>query len=593
MPYFASRCTSRIRFDRTACAIPTQLILFLILSLSIFDIHAQQSPLILSNINVVDVNAGKVIPFQTVIIEDGLITRVKPFAETSEAEKAAAIEMRGHFIMPGMVDAHIHLFQSGGLYTRPDVIDLQKYMPYEEEKAWLKANAEDLMKRYLRVGVTSVIDLGGPMYQLAMRDTLQVKPDLPNLWITGPLVSTYQPEVYGSDEPPIIRVDSAEAARELVREQLPHRPDFIKIWYIVFPGQSPSVNLPIVQATIDEAHLNGLKVAVHATQLETARLAVEAGADILVHSVSDREVDDAFIRLLLERGTVYIPTLIVSGHYDEVFGQRYVPTDADLAYANPWTLGSLYDLRHLPEKRLIEAYRERAEDTTRLGRMDRVQKANLKKLADAGVFIATGTDAGNIGTLHGSSYFEELDAMRDAGMTNAQVLAASTIIGAGILGKESRLGSIEEGKEASFVIYRKNPIHNLDAVKDPLYLHHRERFIRLDTFLTQTPAALAQRQLNAYNLRNLEAFLEPYDEDVRVFQYPSNIMFAGIDQMQGRYGEMFSQSPDLHCELVNRIVMGSQVIDHERIHGLGAPFEAIAIYQVVDGKIRDVRFIRQ
>jgi imidazolonepropionase-like amidohydrolase len=551
----------------------------------------QESQIIFSNINIVDVNKGKVVPFQTVFVEDGVIAQIKPFDQTTAEEKEMAIEMRGHFIMPGLVDGHIHLFQSGGLYTRPDAIDLQQYRSYEDEKEWLKENVEDLLKRYVRVGVTSVMDIGGPMYQLEMRDTLNKKPYLPNLWITGPLVSTYQPAVYDNDEPPIIKVDSTDAARQMVRDQLSYRPDFIKIWYIVFPGQSPEVNLPIVQATIEEAHQNGLRAAVHATQLETARLAVQAGADILVHSVGDKLIDDDFVKLLLDSSTIYIPTLIVGDKYDEVFGQRYKPTKEDYAFANPWTLGSLFDLKHLPEKKMIDEYHERASDTARLAKMLRLRQLNLRKLADAGVFIATGTDAGNIGTLHASSYFEEVDQMKKAGMSNAQILTASTINGARILGKDSLLGSIDVGKQASFVIYKKNPIYNLDAIKDPLYVYHNEQFIKVDTFLRPGAAELAQLQLNAYNTGNVGEFLKPYDDNVRLFQYPSSIIYAGKDQMLHTYGEMFSRNPNLHCELVNRTVIGNKVIDHERIYGLGKPFEAVAIYVVENGKIKDVRFL--
>lgn len=564
----------------------------MILGLFLFGhVVAQGSQVIFSNINIVDVNKGKVVPFQTIVVEDGIIQEIKPFAETTDSEKAESIDMKGHFVMPGMVDAHIHLFQSGGLYTRPDVIDLRHHRSYEEEKAWNIDQVEDFLRRYIRVGVTAVMDIGGPMYQLEMRDTLVDKPYLPDLWITGPLVSTYQPEVYQEDSP-IVKVDSAEAARQLVRDQLPYNPDFIKIWYIVFPGQSPQVNLPIVEATIDEAHKHGLKVAVHATQLETARLSVMAGADILVHSVSDKLIDDEFIQLLLDSSTTYIPTLIVGDKYSEVFRMDYQPTAADYAFANPYTLGSLFDLEHLPDRKLINQYRDSSSDTARIAKNLRLRKLNLRKLADAGAFIATGTDAGNIGTLHASSYFEEVDQMKDAGMSNAQILLASTINGARILGKDSLMGSIDVGKQASFVIYKKNPVHNIEAIKDPLYVYHREQFIELDTFLKVTPADLAQFQLNAYNKGNISEFLKPYDENVRMFQYPNDIIGAGTDLMRSNYGGMFQNNPDLHCELIDRKVIGNMVVDHERITGIGSQaFEAIAIYVIEDGKIVDVRFL--
>ena len=564
----------------------------LLLFLSFYQIKAQT---IFSNVQVVDVVRGKINPFQAVFVENGIISEIKPFKDLTETEKEASIDFTGHFVMPGMVDGHIHLFQSGGLYTRPDVIDLRDVMPYEEEKQWLRNNVEDLLKRYVRVGVTSVMDIGGPAYQLKMRDNLKENPALPNLWMTGPLVSTYQPEAFNNDEPPIIKVDSAEQAKQLVAEMLPLNPDFIKIWYIVFPGQPAETNLPIIQATIDTAHANGLKVAVHATQLQTARLAVLAGADILVHSVSDKPVDDEFVQLLVDSQTIYIPTLFVTDKYGEVLGQNLKITEEDIKFANPHTLGSLMDLRHLPESKMIADYKEmERSNSERAAKMLRLRQDNLKKLFDAGVIVATGTDAGNIGTLHASSYFEELQKMSDAGLTNTEVLIASTINGAKILGHEDELGTIDIGKNASMVFYKKNPLHDLNALKDPLFVYHNDKLIELDTFIQDTPENLAQKQLNAYNLKHVDAFVNQYDTDVRLFQYPSRIMYGGTDQMRETYSEMFEKYPNLHCELVNRTVIGNKVIDHERITGIGSnSFEVAAIYLMDNGKIKEVRFISQ
>ena len=62
--------------------------------------------------------------------------------------------------MPGLTDAHVHFFQSGGLYTRPDAIDFRKYKPYDKEIDWVHNNMEDFLRRYIQCGITSVIDVG-------------------------------------------------------------------------------------------------------------------------------------------------------------------------------------------------------------------------------------------------------------------------------------------------------------------------------------------------------------------------------------------------------------------------------------------------
>ncbi|MFK7937421.1 MAG: amidohydrolase family protein, partial [Saprospiraceae bacterium] len=195
-------------------------------------------------------------------INEGKITHLK---KKRKADQIIAAD--SFYIIPGLVDAHIHLFQSGGLYTRPDAVDLREFYPYEKEREWLKSNAEDLLKRYLKMGITTVVDMGGPLYQLAMRDSLAQQKNLPDLWITGPLVSTYQPPELDVADAPIVKVKTTEEVRELVRQQLPVKPAFIKIWYIALPTQSAESTYDIVEATIEEAHKNGLKAAVHATQL--------------------------------------------------------------------------------------------------------------------------------------------------------------------------------------------------------------------------------------------------------------------------------------------------------------------------------------
>lgn len=104
---------------------------------------------------------------------------------------------------------------------------------------------------------------------------------------------------------------------------------------------------------------------------------------------------------------------------------------------------------------------------------------------------------------------------------------------------------------------------------------------------------LAQAQLDAYNARDLDAFLAPYSDSVRVYQFPCRLLYEGKKNMRDRYGAMFAMYPDLHCELVNRIVQGNTVIDQEKVtREKDMPLvEATAIYKIADGKIQEVYFM--
>lgn len=549
----------------------------------------QAQPLALVHGNLVDVERRTVASDATVVIDGDKIIAVGRTGKVRVPDGARVIDVRGKWVLPGLVDAHIHLFQSGGLYARPDVIDLRKTRPYDAERAWARDNAGDLLARYLATGVTTVIDIGGPLANYAIRDRFNREARSPTIFLTGPLVSTRQPAAFQIEDAPILLAPTGDAARTIVQQQLPYKPDFIKIWYIARPDMPPESTLPVIQATIDEAHAHGLKVAVHATQLKTAKLALGAGADILVHSVDDAPVDDEFIALLKKRNVPYIPTLIVSRRYREVFSQQFRPTAHDLALANPVALGSLGDLKHLPGA----APQMPPTPTPAQLERDRNLLANLKRLSDAGALIATGTDAGNIGTPHASSYFDELLEMQKAGLSTWAILRASTIGGARVLSREREFGSIAIGKRADLVVLDRDPLADLRNVEAVHAVVNRGNWHERAALIDSSPAALAQQQLNAYNQRDIEAFLEPYSDDVEIYSFPNELQGKGKAAMRERYRSMFEKSPELHCELVNRIVLGDTVIDQERVTGIaGRTLEAIAIYAVRDGKIVRVTFMQ-
>lgn len=104
---------------------------------------------------------------------------------------------------------------------------------------------------------------------------------------------------------------------------------------------------------------------------------------------------------------------------------------------------------------------------------------------------------------------------------------------------------------------------------------------------------LAQAQLDAYNARNIEAFLAPYAEDVAVYTFPQNLQYRGKAEMRATYASMFEDLPDLYCTLVSRMVQGDVVIDQESVvfRSGEPPLKAIAIYKIRNGKITEVYFI--
>src|SRR5204863_5899428 len=191
----------------------------------------------------------------------------------STPKDARLIDCKGKFILPGYIDTHVHFFQSADLYTRPDVVDLTKVRPYADEVAWIKRNLLDTFERYLRSGITSVVDVGGPFWNFEVRKIANSTAKAPRVAVAGPLISSVARPQLDLGDPPIVKVDTPEQGREMVRKLAEQNPDYIKIWYIVNEEHTVEQYRPIVHAVIAESHAHKLRVAVHATELEAARAA--------------------------------------------------------------------------------------------------------------------------------------------------------------------------------------------------------------------------------------------------------------------------------------------------------------------------------
>jgi imidazolonepropionase-like amidohydrolase len=554
----------------------------------------------IKNVTVVDVEKGKLIPAQTVAINGNLISDIGPAKKVRIPASVTVIDGSGKFLMPGLIDAHVHFFQSGGLYTRPDGLDLRKYVPYDQEIAWGHAHMDEFLRRYVKLGITTVVDPGATFNFLKERDSLRNKAYAPNIYMAGPLITTFEPQVFqklGNDEP-FNLISTPEEARTYIKKQLPYHPDFIKIWYIV---QGKNVEeaarklQPGVKAAIDEAHKNNLRVAVHATERITAQLAVESGCDYLVHEVEDEVVSDDFIKLLKQHHIVLCPTLIVADDFINTYAQKTNPSYYEFTQSNPQQLGSLYDLKHLPDTALTNRYKKRLNSITgRFAHEDSVRMINLKKMVDAGVAVAAGTDAGNPGTMHASSLFRELENMQQSGLSNWQIIRSATMGGAIAAGKGSELGSITKGKKADLILLNANPVDSIGNLKKIDMVINKGYVISPDTLIKETPEALVQRQVNAYNARNIEAFLEPYADDVEAYDYPDKLLGKGKDAMRKVYANMFAKVPELHCEIKGRVIQGNVVVDHESVSGFGKnKLEGMAIYHIENNKIKKVYFITQ
>ena len=410
--------------------------------------------------------AHAAIPDATVVIEGGTIRAAGARDSIAVPPGARVIDGRGKWLIPGLIDAHVHFFQSGNLYTRPDVADFNAWMPYAKEVARNRARLPATFKAWLVSGVTSVVDIGGPMWNFEVREAARKSEAAPRVHVAGPLISMVARPQLDLGDPPIIRISTAEEARALVLRELAHHPDYIKVWYIHRESDDLAKQEAIVRATAEEAHRAGVRLAVHATELVVAKSALRAGADYLVHSVDDAPVDDEFLALAKRNRAIYCPTLFVIMGYRYALSNTWQATPAERRLADPQVLDAMHDLDRIPKAMIPERVAKLMASPPKV-EPSRIALANLMKVHDAGIPIAMGTDAGNIGTLHGPSVFREMELMREAGLTPLEVLRAATVGGALAMGMGAQIGEIAAGRRADLVLLDADPladVRNLERI---------------------------------------------------------------------------------------------------------------------------------
>src|SRR5262249_52722268 len=206
-------------------------LLALLLAIPVFGLQPS-SVLVILGPTLIDGTGGPTISNAAIVIESGKIRDIGPRGKVRIPSNVRTIDAKNKWVIPGLIDAHVHFFQSADIYTRPDVVDLRKWRPYQNELDWIRSRLPVTFARYLASGITGVVDVGGPMWNFEVRDLAAKTKNAPRVAVAGPLISTYAPPALQTLDPPIIKANNAAEARALVRKQLDQHPDLIKIWFI-------------------------------------------------------------------------------------------------------------------------------------------------------------------------------------------------------------------------------------------------------------------------------------------------------------------------------------------------------------------------
>lgn len=405
-----------------------------------------------------------------VVIADGRIVAVGDAGTLAAPEGATILRADGRFLIPGLIDAHVHLSRSASLYSNPGELDFRSIRDWTtEEVPQTRAALPATLARYVAAGVTGVIDRGGPRSTIANRALAESLAAAPRIAVAGPMLATYKRRrAYETDDATATFIETPGQARAFVRANAAAGVDMIKVHFLP-PAAGLDAALDWFAAAVDEARAHGLQVVVHATDARLARAVIDAGARQLVHSIDDVVVGEDLAKHLAAAGTIYTTTLLVFEGYREVFGRRLDYSAIERRLADPDVIETLDDLDSLPRRLLppwVAKYGAGSDGRLRQ-RVDRpywmvrnvktLMAGNLVALEAAGVTIAAGTDAGTVGNLHGPALHRELELMVDAGLTPSAVIRAATLGGATAMGRADELGTIAPGKLADMVLLDADP----------------------------------------------------------------------------------------------------------------------------------------
>jgi imidazolonepropionase-like amidohydrolase len=393
-----------------------------------------------------DVRAGKILADRIIVIRGDKIERVAPSGDVKIPPDATQVDLTRATVLPGLIDAHTHIFLTGEDNGRYDEQLLKESWQYRTIEATLNA------KRDLDAGFTSMRDLEteGAMYSdVDVRNAINrgLIPG-PRLAVATRALSTtggyplegYSPEVLVPSGVQI--ADGPYEARKAVREQIKFGADLIKIYgthkFRFADGKMisvPTFTLDEVRAIVDEAHREGEKVACHAYGGEGLRNCIEGGVDSIEHGL---DMDDAAVHEMLTRGTWFVPTLYV-----------------------------------------YEGDTRREDEAASGGKVSRasLHEVSFRKALAAGVKIAFGTDAGPFP--HGTQAIE-FEYMTKFGMSPLAAIQSATINAAELIGWSDRVGAIEPGKFADLVAVELNPLDDITQLEHVHFVMKGGQVVRND-----------------------------------------------------------------------------------------------------------------
>lgn len=393
-----------------------------------------------TNVNVVPMDADRVLRSQTVIIQGDRIREMGPTSRISIPSGATRIDGTGKYLMPGLAEMHGHM--PGG--------DLE----------------ETVMFLYVANGVTTVRGMLGQDFHLELRRKSQAGEIIaPTLYMAGPSFN-------GNS------VSSPEQAAEMVRRQKEQGWDLLKI--------HPGLTLPEYDAMASTAAEVGIRFGGHVPADVGLRHAIEMGQETFDHldgfieylDAFDRPIDqaklDELVGLVKASGAWVVPTMVlwdigIIGRGDT----RAMETYSEMRY---WPAEGVQGW----SRRQAERSRAASQDPQRADLWANNRMRVLKALADGGARVLMGTDSPQIFSVPGFSLHREMAAMAEAGMTPYQILVSGTQAVGEYFGRQDSFGTVAIGRRADLILLNSNPLRDVGNVQDRVGVMLRGRWLSED-----------------------------------------------------------------------------------------------------------------
>jgi imidazolonepropionase-like amidohydrolase len=438
----------RIRIQTTA------LILFVINLLIACNnrqsVNTKNDGILLKNVHLIDGNGKTEVKQTSILIQGDTIAAIGRDLDTVGKK---VIDLKGKTIIPALISAHTHIGTLKGLTTR--------------EENYTRENILNQLKKYMDYGVTNIQVMGTDrplLFETGLGDSTR------NGLLPGARLYSAG---YGFSIPngpsPALEHGKDYIYRPETAEQVPGEIDslaqlnvsIVKLWQDDFGGSFKKMEPAIYRTIIEEAHKHKMRVAAHVYYLSDARQLVASGIDIIGHSIRDSVIDDTLVQEMKARNVAYIPTLSLD-EFSFIYARE--PDWINDPFFKASLEPGVYEM--ITSTKYRESIKNSPVYTRNLSGFEIALK-NLKKLYEAGVLIAMGTDSGaNPLRAQGFSEHLELELMVQAGIDPLQAITVATKNSAIALKIAERYGTIEIGKVADFIVLSKSPEKDIKNTRE-------------------------------------------------------------------------------------------------------------------------------